>query len=98
MASNDSTNLRKYLVPNSTNKVPNVLDEDGNVVTYGGSSRLTNENTVVDLGDSPNSNTGDPLRVAFIKLNNFIEASYHVNQAIDSEIQVLNKTIDGGFY
>lgn len=94
----NTTNLSNYLLPSPATRVPNVLDENGTIVPYNSPDRMTNENTVVDLGDSPNSNTGDPLRVAFVKINNFIEASYQVNKAIDSEIQILLDSVDGGIY
>ena len=98
MTTSKSTNLEQYLDPNSLTTAPSVYDKDGAVVTYSGPNKITTDTVVVDLGDSPNSNTGDPLRLAFIKINNFIEASYHVNRVIDSEIQVLSTVIDGGFY
>jgi hypothetical protein len=90
------TNLADYLDPASLTVAPDVKDENGNVVVY--NQKITNERIVVDLGDSPNSNTGDPLRLAFVKINNFIEAAYQVNRAIDSEIQSLSTEIDGGAF
>lgn len=65
---------------NDNTKFPDVLDSDGTVLSYTSTNRKTSESTVVDLGDSPNSNTGDPLRLAFIKVNNFMEASYWSSQ------------------
>jgi hypothetical protein len=65
---------------NDSTKFPDVLDSDNNILPYSSVNRKTTESTVVDLGDSPNSNTGDPLRLAFIKINNFMEASYWSSQ------------------
>ena len=107
MATSKPTNLTAFLNPGTTSPgvsdptattAPSVYDEKGDVVAYDGLNKITTEKTVVDLGDSPNSNTGDPLRLAFIKINNFMEASYQVNRVIDSEIQVLSTVIDGGFF
>ena len=53
---------------------------------------------MVDVGDSPNSNTGDPLRLAFVKINNFIEASYWTSAAIDSELQDAAKFIAAPYF
>lgn len=81
-----SNKLEDHLYPAGTaadpTVTPSVLDSDGNTVTYTSSKRKTNEATVVDVGDSANSNTGDPLRTAFIKINNFIEASYWANEGV----------------
>jgi hypothetical protein len=67
--------------------MPNVLDSESNPVNYLDSKRKTNEATVVNLGSSPNSNDGDPLRTAFAKVNNFIEASYWTNESLNAEIE-----------
>ena len=82
-----SIKLQDHLYPRGAsaldpNTMPSVLDSDGAQVTYYGTNRITSESTVVDLGDAPNSNTGDALRTAFIKINNFIEASYWNNDAV----------------
>lgn len=69
--------------------IPNVKDSDGNIVQYTSSDRRTSESTVVDIGTSPNANDGDPLRTAFIKINNFIEADYITNEIIDQELNRL---------
>lgn len=71
---------------NDSTKFPDVLDSDGTVLSYTSTNRKTSESTVVDLGDSPNSNTGDPLRLAFIKVNNFMEASYWSSANTSREI------------
>ena len=52
--------------------IPNVKDSDGNIIQYTSTDRRTTESTVVDIGTAPNANDGDPLRTAFIKINNFI--------------------------
>ena len=69
--------------------IPNVKDSDGNTIQYTSNLRRTSESTVVDIGSSPNSNDGDPLRTAFIKINNFIEADYITNEIIDQELNRL---------
>ena len=60
-----------------------VTDSDGVVVRVGNPKRITNYNTAVNIGTSPNANDGDPLRTAFIKINNFIEAAYWASQQSD---------------
>ena len=69
--------------------IPNVKDSDGNIIQYTSSNRITTESTVVDIGSAPNSNDGDPLRTAFIKVNNFIEAEYLTNEILDQELNRL---------
>jgi len=71
------------------NLIPNVLDSDGGIIQYTSNKRRTSESTVVDIGTSPNANDGDPLRTAFIKINNFIEADYITNEIIDQELNRL---------
>ena len=71
------------------NLIPNVKDSDGNIIQYTSGIRRTNESTVVDIGSSPNANDGDPLRTAFIKINNFIEAEYITNEILDQELNRL---------
>jgi len=77
----DKRRLDFHLQPsgNPDGVLPSVKDSDGNVVLYTGAKRITDETTVVDIGTSPNANDGDPIRTSFIKINNFIEASYHTN-------------------
>lgn len=58
------------------NVIPDVLDSDGNPVFFTSTKRFVSQVTGVDVGDSPNSNTGDPLRTAFVKLDNITEALY----------------------
>ena len=71
------------------NLIPNVLDSDGGTLEYTDPNRRTTESTVVDIGTSPNANDGDPLRTAFVKINNFIEAEYITNEIIDQELNRL---------
>lgn len=94
-----STKLEEHLYPrgrsvSEPNSLPNVLDSDGAIVTYYSDKRKTTQSTVVDLGDSPNSNNGDPLRTAFAKINNFIEASYWVNEAINQQLTIINQRLN----
>lgn len=56
--------------------IPDVLDSDGNPVFFTDTRRFVSQATSVDVGDSPNSNTGDPLRTAFVKIDNIVEALY----------------------
>jgi len=80
--------------------MPDVLDSDGNPVSYfddvrpAGGKRITSEVTVVDIGDNPNTNTGDPLRTAFVKINNFIEASYWVNEGINKKMRLMEQNYE----
>lgn len=93
-----SRRLEDHLYPAGTaadpNITPSVLDSDGVAITYTSAKRKTNESTVVDVGDASNSNTGDPLRNAFIKVNNFMEASYWANESIVKDIDVVVARID----
>lgn len=75
------------------NLLPDVHDSDGQVIGYLDSDRITNTVSAVDVGDSPNSNSGDPLRLAFIKLNNFMEASYWTNERIAKDLFSLDQGI-----
>lgn len=69
--------------------IPNVIDSDSGIVQYTSANRITTESTVVDVGTSPNANDGDPLRTAFIKINNFIEAEYRTSELLDQELNRL---------
>jgi hypothetical protein len=102
------TNLEQILYPKgssaaSPNIMPSVLDSDDNPIGYFDAKRKTSEATVVDIGDSPNSNSGDALRTAFIKINNFIEANYwwseHLNHKLndlDSDISAVQTRLTNG--
>ena len=96
-----STKLEFHLYPrgrsaNEPDLMPSVLDSDGNAVLFTSVKRKTTEATVVNLGDSPNSNNGDPLRTAFTKINNFIEASYWTNEGINQKFKELDSDIGVG--
>jgi len=100
------TRLEEILYPKGKSAtlpdiLPSVLDSDSQEVEYFGTNRKTSESTVVNIGDSPNSNTGDALRTAFIKMNNFMEAVYwwsdeinHKFNDLDSDIQHLQTALD----
>lgn len=83
-------NLIDYLAPGTST----VRDADGNNVAYQDNSRIVptgaTAGTAVNTGTSPNSNDGDPLRTSFIKLNNFMEASYRLSDSIDMELTRLD--------
>lgn len=98
----DAADLVNRLSPKGNSQLPSVLDAEGNEITYFNPNRITDETAVVDIGDSPNSNTGDPLRTAFIKMNNFIEAVYQQNvllqaklDQIDSDMIYFKRRLDG---
>ena len=93
-----STKLENILYPkgksaSDPSTMPSVLDSDGNDLDYFDVRRKTSESTVVDIGDSPNSNTGDALRTAFIKINNFIEANYWWSDSINAKLNDLDSDI-----
>lgn len=69
--------------PNSPqpNVIPDVLDSEGNAIFFTDPRRFVTQVSVVDVGDSPNSNTGDPLRTAFVKIDNIVEALYRNDAA-----------------
>lgn len=81
---NVNTNLKDYLEP-GTGTIPPVNDPSGNPVTQ--ITKESDESVSVDVGSSPNSNTGDPLRIAFVKINNFIEAGYQQSIAMDAKFR-----------
>lgn len=98
-----STKLEDHLYPrgrsvNEPTLMPNVLDSDGNAIPFNSPKRKTTEATVVNLGDSPNSNNGDPLRTAFAKINNFIEASYWANEAINQKLGANDSELRDGIF
>ena len=93
-----STYLKDHLYPAGKsaaepNLMPSVLDSDGNTVGFYDDKRITTQQTVVNLGDAPNSNNGDPLRTAFAKINNFIEASYWTNEGVNQKFRDLDSDI-----
>ena len=96
-----STKLEFHLYPKGRSStepdlMPSVLDSEGNSVLFTSAKRKTTEATVVDLGDSPNSNNGDPLRTAFAKINNFIEASYWTNESINQKFRDIDSELNEG--
>ena len=78
--------------------MPNVLDSDGAEVFYTSDKRKTTDATVVNLGSSPNANNGDPLRTAFSKINNFIEASYWANDGINAKFRDIDSEFREGIF
>lgn len=98
-----SSHLTYHLWPkgrseNEPDLMPNVHDSDGEAVTFNSPKRKTTEATVVDLGDSPNSNNGDPLRTAFAKVNNFIEASYWTNEGVNQRLADIDSELREGIF
>lgn len=71
--------------------IPDVLDSDGNEVFFTDPRRFVSQVTGVDVGDSPNSNTGDPLRTAFVKIDNIVEALYRVDAAKNYRFEQLEE-------
>lgn len=93
-----STKLDDILYPKGKSSsdpttMPSVLDSDGIELDYFDVRRKTSEATVVDIGDSPNTNTGDALRTAFIKINNFIEANYWWSENLNAKLNDLDSDI-----
>jgi hypothetical protein len=76
------------------NLMPNVLDSDGAVVSMSSAKRITTETTVVNLGSGANTNDGDPLRIAFAKINNFMEASYWANDGVNRDLESIKADIE----
>lgn len=96
-----STHLTDHLYPKGRSAaepdlMPNVLDSDGQIITFTSTKRKTSESTVVNLGDSPNSNNGDPLRTAFAKINNYMEAGYWVNEGINHKFAEIDSDLRSG--
>lgn len=93
-----STKLPDILYPKGVsaadpNTMPSVLDSDGIAIDYFDAKRKTSEATAVDIGDSPNTNTGDALRTAFIKINNFMEANYWWSEHLNAKLDDLDSDI-----
>ncbi|MCG7944881.1 MAG: hypothetical protein N0C84_00895 [Candidatus Thiodiazotropha taylori] len=88
--------LREYLQPDKGDSVPLVYDHGGTPVSKVNGNLLTDTYTAVDLGDTPNSNNGDPLRLAFAKINNFVEAVYHYTDDLHDSVQTIDQSyVDG---
>lgn len=97
------TKLPHYLWPKGRsltepNLMPNVNDSDGNTILFTDPRRKTTQATVIDLGDSPNSNNGDPLRTAFAKINNFMEATYWWDEGINQKFRDIDSELTQGFF
>lgn len=92
----DNRNLKAHMWPDGNlsnpSSLPDIYDNSGQIVTN--DTRILSNSSAIDIGDSPNSNTGDPLRLAFIKVNNFMEAMYWTNSAIDSDITEIKTDVN----
>ena len=96
-----STKFEDHLFPKGRSAtepdlLPSVKDSDGNDVLFNSPKRKTTQATVVNLGSAPNSNDGDPLRTSFGKINNFIEASYWVNESINKKFRDIDSELNEG--
>ena len=86
-------NLRDILVPNfgfadsdaQVGIAP--VNVDSGTLAFNDSNRIVKNNVRINIGSSPNSNTGDPLRTAFIKVGNFMEAVYRADSDKDLRIK-----------
>lgn len=89
-------NLKDILKPNYGDTageigVAPVIGNDGGDLDFGSNKRLVKNNVRINIGSSPNSNTGDPLRTAFIKVGNFMEAAYIADSDKDRRLLRLEK-------
>ena len=86
-------NLRDILVPNfgfqdsDTQIGIAPVNTQAGVIAFNDSNRIVKNNVRINIGSSPNSNTGDPLRTAFIKVGNFMEAVYRADSDKDLRIK-----------
>ena len=87
-----NTLLSDYLSKNSSINKPSLTDPANSNAVIAENDYTVNTNTRVNVGSSPNSNDGDPLRTAFQKLNNFIEAVYRTNVNVNADITQLSST------
>lgn len=85
-----NTLLSDYLSKNSSSNKPSLVDPANSNSVIPLTDYTVNTNTRVNTGTSPNSNDGDPLRTAFQKINNFIEASYRTNVNVNADITSLS--------
>ena len=85
-----NTLLSDYLTKSGSVNRPNLTDPANSNAVISENQYTVNNNTRVDVGSSPNANDGDPLRTAFQKLNNFIEAVYRTNLNINTDITTLS--------
>jgi hypothetical protein len=89
-------NLSDILKPNYGDDVGEVgiapvKNDAGSEVSFNATSRKVKNNVRINIGNSPNSNTGDPLRTAFIKIGNFMEAVYATDSDKDRRLARLER-------
>ena len=86
-------NLRDILVPNfgfqdsDTQVGIAPVNTQAGTISFNDANRIVKNNVRINIGSSPNSNTGDPLRTAFIKVGNFMEAVYRADSDKDLRIK-----------
>ena len=85
-----NTLLSDYLTRSGSINRPSLTDPANSSAAVSENDYIVNNNTRVNVGSSPNANDGDPLRTAFQKMNNFIEAVYRVNRNINTDITTLS--------
>lgn len=84
-------NLKDILKPNygvdvgESGTTP-VIKDSGSTLSFFDANRRVGDNTRINIGSSPNSNTGDPIRTAFIKVGNFMEAAYMADSDKDRRL------------
>jgi len=89
-------NLKDILKPNFGDGVgvsgtAPVKKDNGSTLDFFDSNRRLKDNTRINIGTSANSNTGDPIRTAFIKVGNFMEASYMADSDKDRRLLRMEK-------
>ena len=89
-------NLKDILKPNYGDGVGEsgtapVTKDNGSTLDFFDSNRRLKDNTRINIGTSANSNTGDPIRTAFIKVGNFMEASYMADSDKDRRLLRMEK-------
>jgi len=85
-----NTLLSDYLTKSGSINRPSLTDPANSNAVISENQYTVNTNTRVNVGSSPNANDGDPLRTAFQKLNNFIEAVYRTNVNVNADITTLS--------
>tara|TARA_R110002153_G_scaffold29711_3_gene91102 strand:+ start:26444 stop:27181 length:738 start_codon:yes stop_codon:yes gene_type:complete len=85
-----NTLLSDFLTKTGSINRPSLTDPANSNSVVSENDYTVNNNTRVNIGSSPNANDGDPLRTAFQKLNNFIEAVYRVNVNVNTDISTLS--------
>ena len=63
------------------------VNTQAGALAFNDTNRIVKNNVRINIGSSPNSNTGDPLRTAFIKIGNFMEAVYRADSDKDLRIK-----------